>query len=54
MIFLLFQMSSADVIVPTIEGLEYTFNDNKLHYSMAENKLDYEMPTNRLHYSETD
>jgi len=54
MIFLLFQMSSMDVIVPTIEGLEYTLNSNKLHYSMDENKLDYEIPINRLHYSETD
>ena len=54
MIFLLFQMSSMDITVPTIEGLEYSLPENKLHFTMADNTLDYELPTNKLHYSETD
>jgi len=42
------------IAAPTTEGLEYTFNDNRLHYSMSENKLHYELPDNKLHYSEKD
>ena len=50
----LWQWTDSAVTVPTIEGLEYTFDSNKLHYSMDKNNLEYEIPTNRLHYSETD
>ena len=50
----LWQWTDSAVTVPTIEGLEYTFNDNKLHYNLPDNTLDYELPNNKLHYSESD
>lgn len=42
------------IAVPTAEGLEYTFSDNRLHYSTEDSKLHYEIPDNKLHYSESD
>lgn len=50
----IWQWTDSAVTVPTVEGLEYTFSDNKLHYSLPDNTLDYEMPDNKLHYSESD
>lgn len=43
--------SISAVTVPTIEGLEYTFSDNRLHYSFEDNKLQYDFQDNKLHYS---
>lgn len=49
MIFLLFQVTSSLVTVPTVPGLEYTLPGGLLHYTLPNNTLDYELPENKLH-----
>lgn len=52
--FFPFQWADSAVTVPTIEGLEYTLPDNRLHFSFDDNKLHYDFRDNRLHYSTED
>jgi len=41
MVHLLFRMSSAEIAVASVAGLEYTLPDNKLHYALPDNKLHF-------------
>lgn len=52
--FFPFQWTDSAVTVPTIEGLEFTLPENRLHYSLDTNKLHYDFSENRLHYSMED
>lgn len=38
------------VIVPNIEGLEYTMPSSKGHYSFDDKKAHYAMPNSKAHY----
>tara|TARA_R100000951_G_scaffold108212_1_gene104223 strand:+ start:851 stop:997 length:147 start_codon:yes stop_codon:yes gene_type:complete len=42
MVWLLFRLGDAEVVAPTVPGLEYTIDGEPLHYTM---------PVNRLHYT---
>ena len=56
LIAFLFKMgaSPASVVVPTIPGLEYTADTNRLHYTAPSNRLHFTADDNRLHYTAKD
>ena len=38
------------ILVPDVEGLEYTLKTGVLHYTLTDNVLKYELPENKLNY----
>lgn len=52
--FFFFQWTDSAVTVPTVEGLEYTLLENKLHFTLSTGRLHYEIPDRKLHYSMED
>jgi hypothetical protein len=51
MILLLLVLGDAEIIAPTLPGLEYTLPANGMHYTLPDSKMEYTIPTNGMHYT---
>lgn len=51
MLFLLFQMSSADVSIPTHSDFQFTLPESKLYFSIEGDDFDFTLPANKLNFT---
>lgn len=51
MVFLLFQMTSAAVAIPTSADLEFTLPRSRLNYTLEGGDFDFTLPQNKLDFT---
>jgi len=51
MVFLLFQMSSSDAIVPDFSDFQFTLSKTKLYYTIEGVDFDFALPANKLNFT---